>query len=111
MNPITVATILLMMLATISKASSNNGPSARSKSYSSLIRSQISLQKEEAEKLQSTTVKFYFTVDSSGKISSVKAVTSKPELRQMLEEKFRKIVLKGYPADQSNSIQIRFLLQ
>jgi hypothetical protein len=112
MNPITVATTLILMLATVAQLRATNYPSEGADiNYSARIRSQIVLQKEEAAKIKTTTVRFYFTVDSSGYIKEVHAITKEPGLQQLLEDKFRRIRLNGYPANTPSNIAIHFILQ
>ncbi|HQQ94582.1 MAG TPA: hypothetical protein PLQ93_08515 [Bacteroidia bacterium] len=112
MNPVTIASILLLMLASLNGARANNAPLAPRKiNYSSQIRSQMQVENELAQRLNASTVRFYFTVDSSGMVNQVRASVHEPGLRKILEEKFRKIKLQGYPANQPSSIDLHFVTQ
>lgn len=111
MNPIQLASILLLLLALHSKANALNNPSGDvSSTFAKRISYQFHLEPSEAERVKNRTVRFYFTVDSSGKVEQVVAVESDPQIKKMLEMHFRKLNLKGYPANSGARVDLNFIL-
>ncbi len=111
MNPIQLAGILILMLALTSKARAGSGPGADKKSsLAACITAQFKLKPGEAERMKNKTVRFYFTVDSSGRIKQVVAAEANPELKQMLEARFRTLYLYGYPENTGAKVDLNFIL-
>ena len=112
MNPIQLASILLVILLTFAtKANAGNSPvESHSNRYTKTIASQFQLNPEEAEWVKNKTVRFYFAVDSSGRVIQVVAAEANPAIKSMLEEHFRKLDLKGYPANGYGKVDLNFIL-
>jgi len=110
MNPIQLAGTVLLILALVSEASAGNSPEEVSKNKFSLnIVTQFRLKPTEAEHLKNKTVRFYFTVDESGKVKQVVAVESDPGLKHLLEEHFRKINFYGFPGYTGGKVDLKFI--
>ena len=111
MNPIKVAVILLLLLATFCCAKAGNKPGKETTDpYSTLIKSKMRLPDENNKQGTSKTICFYFTVNENGRINTVSAITSDKHLKSNLEDSFKKIELKGYPANVLSRIDIQFIV-
>jgi hypothetical protein len=99
------------MLALTSKVKAGNGPEVSNKrSFGARIAAQFKLKPGEAERLKNKTVRFYFTVDSTGSVIQVVAAEADPLVKQMLEAHFRKVKLKGYPVNAGGKVDLKFTL-
>lgn len=111
MNPIQLAGILILMLALTSKARAGSGPEADKKcSLAACITSQFKLKPAEAERVKNKTVRFYFTVDAIGRVKQVVAAEANPEVKQMLEARFRTLNFYGYPENKGAKVDLNFIL-
>jgi hypothetical protein len=111
MNPIQLAGLLIMLLALTSKANAGNHPEVYKKSsFGALIAAQFKLKPGEAEQIKNKTVRFYFTVDSTGRVKQVVAAEADPVVKQMLEERFKQVKLMGYPVNAGGRVDLKFIL-
>lgn len=111
MNPIKVAVILLLLLATVCCAKAANQPGKETTDpYSTLIKSKLRLPDENNKQGTRKSICFYFTVNEQGRVKSVSAITSDKRLKSNLEDSFKKIELKGYPPNVLSRIDIRFIV-
>jgi len=111
MNPIQLAGLLILLLALTSKAKAGNAPEMEKKSsFGTRIAAQFKLKPREAELVKNKTVRFYFTVDSSGSVKQVVAAEADPAVRRMLEEHFRTVNLTGYPVNAGGRVDLKFIL-
>lgn len=111
MNPIQLASILILILALTSKARAGSNPSTEQQSsLAACIKAQFKLNPSEAERVKDKTIRFYFTVDSSGKVKQVVAAEADPHLKQMLETHFRQLKFQGYPGNSAGKVDLNFIL-
>ncbi len=111
MNPIQLASIVLILLALTSSAYAETVPQATSENeFGKRIAAQFKLLPTEAKLLQNKTVRFYFMVDVFGKVQQVVAAESNPAIKSMLEERFKTLNLLGYPPDKMGRVNVNFIL-
>lgn len=111
MNPIQLAGILLLLLALTSKVRAGSTPGTDKKNnLSASIAAQFKLKPVEAERVKNKTVRFYFTVDASGKVKQVVAAEADPELKSMLEKHFSNLILNGFPENTGGKVDLNFIL-
>lgn len=105
--------ILLMfgLLAPITKLhATETGNNHAHANLQQQVLQQFTLSPEEAKLVENTTVRFYYSVDSTGHVKEVVALSPNKVVKDLLEKRFLAMQLSGQKSSTGGRIDIRFRL-
>lgn len=109
MTSLKIAAFLIALLSWLNSAKANEtGLTEHNQQIRRQVVQQFTLSPEEARLVQNTTIRFYYKLDSSGKVRDVIALTPDKATRSMLEKHFRSLQLSPVSPALSGRIDIRF---
>lgn len=103
--------LLLGLLAPLNKlAATETGNKPAKANLQQQVLQQFTLSPEEARLVENTTVRFYYTLDSTGQVKEVVALSPDKRVKEMLEKRFLALQLPGQKSSTGGRIDIHFRL-